>query len=440
MNSTTLRKKYIDFFKQNGHVEIPSTTLIPKDDPTTLFTSAGMQPLTAYLLGRPHPMGKRLVNSQRCFRSSDIEEVGNSRHTTFFEMLGNWSLGDYFKKEQIPYFFEFSTKQLQLDPGKFYISVFEGYQDIPKDEETANFWKDLGVAEDRIYYYGVDKNWWSKAGTPDEMPEGEIGGPDSEVFFDFGLEHNPKFGDKCHLNCQCGRFLEIGNSVFIQYRKTKIGLQELPQKNVDFGGGLERLLAAVNNTPDIFQTDLFLPIINAIENSTKNNYSDSHNQPPIRVIADHLKAATFLIIDGVIPSNKLQGYLLRRLLRRAAVKIFQLKSEPVQINDFLPVIDAVLTIYDGVQSVDKSKHQPVVAQIVTDEIERFSKALAEGIKAVQKIDTVSGKTAFNLYQSYGFPFEILKELFAEKGQEIDQRQFEEEFKKHQQLSRATSTF
>lgn len=428
MDSKTLRAKYISFFRDKGHIEIPSSSLVPENDPTTLFTSAGMQPLIPYLLGTPHPQGKRLVNSQRCFRASDIAAVGDNRHTTFFEMLGNWSLGDYFKKEQLSWLWQFLTQEIALDKDKLYISVFAGSSSIPQDRETASSWKSLGVAKDHIYSYGVDQNWWSRAGTPDQMPEGEIGGPDSEVFYDFATPHNLKFGDICHPNCQCGRFLEIGNSVFIQYKKTSDGkLAELPQKNVDFGGGLERLLAAVNNQPDIFKTDLFTLIISGIV-----HHIDKAESLKVRVIADHIKAATFLINDGVIPSNKLQGYVLRRLLRRAAVKMRQLNNSVYIPGAFLSIAYSVLDTYEIA-----AKDETHIETIIEEEMQRFEKTLEKGLREIEKINKIDGNTAFNLYQSYGFPFEILEELFAQKGQTINRAEFDEEFKKHQEISKAT---
>lgn len=428
MDSKTLREKYLNFFKKRDHIEIPSSSLVPENDPTTLFTSAGMQPLIPYLLGAPHPQGKRLVNSQRCFRAADIAAVGDNRHTTFFEMLGNWSLGDYFKKEQLSWLWQFLTQEIALDKDKLYISVFGGSSSIPQDSETASIWKSLGVAQDHIYYYGVGQNWWSRAGTPDQMPEGEIGGPDSEVFYDFATPHNLKFGDKCHPNCQCDRFLEIGNSVFIQYKKTSNGnLAELPQKNVDFGGGLERLLAAVNNQPDIFKTDLFIPLLDTIV--------QRFGQEEAKVIADHIKAATFLINDGVIPVNKLQGYVLRRLLRQSCVKLYK-QTQKLPADAFDDVISSVFDIYDGIQNINK-KSQARVKSIISGEINKFSQTLENGLKIIEKINQVNGKVAFELYQSYGFPFEILEELFAQKGQELNQVEFDEEFKKHQEISKAT---
>src|SRR3989344_6754747 len=266
-----LREAFAKFWEERNHKEVPPIRLVPENDPTTLFTGSGMQQLVPFLLGQKHPLGTRLYNIQRSFRSQDIEEVGDNRHTTFFEMMGNWSLGDYFKEEQLSWVWEYLTKELQLSPEKLYVSCFEGNSDVPKDAVSERIWKKLGLQDNHILFYDAKKNWWSRAGEPKHMPAGEIGGPDSEVFYDFGEElklheqsawkHTP-----CHPNCDCGRFLEIGNSVFIQYKKNPDGsLSELPKKNVDFGGGLERQLAAVNNDPDVFRTDVLWPIVESIQ-------------------------------------------------------------------------------------------------------------------------------------------------------------------------------
>ncbi len=414
MDSKTIRDKFIKFFVERGHKEIAPAKLVPENDPTTLFTSSGMQPLVPYLLGQEHPEGKRLVNSQPCFRAEDIEEVGDNRHTTFFEMLGNWSLGDYFKADQLKWFWEFLTKELGLPKEKLYVSVFEGNDSVPKDNESYEIYKSLGLNDDHIYFYGVEKNWWSRSGPPDKMPEGEIGGPDSEVFYDFGISHDEKYGKDCHPNCNCGRFLEIGNSVFIQYQKKDGKLKELSQKNVDFGGGLERLTAASNNNPDIFKIDIYQNTIQLLQEFTGNQYSDNSHE--MRIIADHMRAAVALIADGVRPSNKLQGYILRRLLRRSAVKMKQLGSDLDKLSELT--------------KVNK--------EVIKEEIDRFSKTLDHGLKEVEKIEKIDGKIAFDLYQTYGFPVELTEELFKEKGQQVDREQFRAEFEKHRELSRTQS--
>ncbi|MCL4365850.1 alanine--tRNA ligase [Patescibacteria group bacterium] len=432
MTSKDIREKYVKFFVNLGHKEIAPAKLVPENDPTTLFTSSGMQPLVPYLLGQEHPAGKKLVDSQPCFRAEDIEEVGDNRHTTFFEMLGNWSLGDYFKKEQLTWVWEFLTQELKLPKEKLYVSVFEENEFVPKDKESYEIWKSLGVPDDHIFFYGVKKNWWSRSGTPDKMPVGEIGGPDSEIFYEFeSVKHDEKYGEKCHPNCDCGRFLEIGNSVFIQYQKTKDGfLEELSQKNVDFGGGLERLTAVTLDHSDVFQTDLYTPIVNNIEEASGQSYQTEANQAAMRVIADHMKAAVFLILDDVVPSNKLQGYVLRRLLRRSAVKMRHLNKD-IKLTDLSKLVKTILTIYE-------KRDDGSFEKLVNDEMDKFSKTLDKGLKEIEKVETIDGKKAFDLYQTFGFPYEVTEELFRQKGQEIDKEQFKAEFEKHRELSRTAS--
>ncbi len=429
MSSKDIRDKFIKFFADKGHKEIAPAKLVPENDPSTLFTSSGMQPLVPYLLGQEHPEGKRLVDSQPSFRAEDIEEVGDNRHTTFFEMLGNWSFGDYFKKEQLEWFHQFLTEELKLNPDRLHVTYFEGSDSIPKDEETFNIWQSLGIPEERIYPYGIDKNWWSRSGSPKKMPVGEIGGTDSEVFYEFPqVTHDPKFGEKCHPHCDCGHFMEIGNSVFIEYKKTDNGFEKLPNKNVDFGGGLERLTAVVADTSDVFQTDLYKPITDAIAQAIGTKY-EGDNKPSMRIIADHLKAAVFLIDDGVMPSNKLQGYILRRLLRRAAVKMRQLSGKLIS-DEFTSMIRIIEAMYD--------KQNNLVEKIVKDELDRFNKTLEHGLKEIEKIEKIDGKIAFDLYQTFGFPYEVTEELFRQKGQSIDREQFRVEFEKHRELSRSAS--
>jgi len=443
MTSAQIRQKYLKFFADRGHAVIPSAPLVPENDPTTLFTGFGMQPLVPYFFGQPHPSGNRLANSQKCFRAQDIEEVGDNRHTTFFEMLGNWSLGDYFKTEQLPWIFEFLTKEIGLDPNRLYVTVFEGNSSVPKDTQSIDIWKQIFSAvgidakeNERIFLYPAKKNWWSRSGEPENMPAGEPGGPDSEIFYDFGqnllLHENSIYkNEQCHPNCDCGRFLEIANSVFMQYQKQADGsLTELPQKNVDFGGGLERLTAASENTPDIFDTDLFKEIIHEIENSTGKKYQINEYKPTIRVIADHIKAATFLIVDKVVPSNKTQGYILRRLLRRAAVKMHSLTGGLTP--SFSSIIDrGVLSTYDGIY-FDRSEVRETVFKVVDGEMDKFAKTLDEGLKKIDKL------SPFDLYQTYGFPSEITEELFRQKGRSFDKQKFEIKLKQHQDLSRTAS--
>ncbi|NMB84463.1 alanine--tRNA ligase [Candidatus Roizmanbacteria bacterium] len=438
-----LRQLFSDFWSGKNHKEVPPIPLVPKDDPTTLFTGSGMQQLVPYLSGETHPLGQRLYNIQRSLRSQDIDEVGDNRHTTMFEMMGNWSLGDYFKKEQLAWFWEFLTKLLQLPKEKLYVSVFAGTKDVPEDRESYEIWKSLGLSEDHIHKYGAEKNWWSRAGVPDNMPKGEPGGPDSEVFYDFGTEYrfhenSPHAGKPCHINCDCGRFLEIGNSVFIQYRKAGDRLlEELPKKNVDFGGGLERIMAAIEDNPDIFTTSLYQPIIRAVETTTGKKYTDPKNTPSMRIIADHLKAAIFLIKDGVLPSNKEQGYVLRRLMRRSAVKMYQLKEGLLDATDFNLIGNKVIDIYTGVY-FDEKNDTSAITPIVSEELTRFNKTLSRGLKEIKKIADIDGKQAFDFYQSYGFPLELTEELLREKGQTVDKNAFYQEFQKHKELSRSAS--
>lgn len=434
-----LRKKFAEFWKKNNHKEVPAIPLIPQNDPTTLFTGSGMQQLVPYLLGEPHPLGKRIFDIQPCFRSQDIEEVGDNRHTTFFEMMGNWSLGDYFKKEQLGWFWKFLTEEVGLPKEKLHVTVFAGDEknNLPPDDDSIKVWKELGIPENKIYKYGPEKNWWSRAGVPDNMPPGEPGGPDSEVFYEFThVEHDKKFGEKCHPNCDCGRFMEIGNSVFMQYKKNPDKtFSNLPAMNVDFGGGLERILAADNDDPDVFMTNVFTKLISAVEKESGRKYSDAINKPAMRIIADHIKAATFLIVQGVLPSNKEQGYVLRKLLRRSAIKMKSLKGN-FDIHSFSLISRSVLATYENY--FDIKKDELLVTSIIDGEMTKFSSSLERGLREIAKIEKVDGKIAFDLYQSFGFPYELTEELFIEKGQQIDKKQFVTEFNKHKELSRSSS--
>jgi alanyl-tRNA synthetase len=434
-----LRKLFSQFWQEKNHKEVPPIPLLPQNDPTTLFTGSGMQQLVPYLLGEVHPLGNRLYNVQPCFRSQDIEEVGDNRHTTFFEMMGNWSLGDYFKKEQLTWFWQFLTQVLQFPKEKLYVTVFAGDEknNLSPDNESIEIWKELCVPENHIFQYGPEKNWWSRAGIPDAMPTGEPGGPDSEVFFEFThIPHDPKYGKTCHPNCDCGRFMEIGNSVFMQFKKADGGFDELPKKNVDFGGGLERILAALNNSPDVFMTDIYMPLIKAVEKVSGKNYQNGSDKQKMRVIADHLKAATFLIKTGVFPGNKERGYFLRRLLRRVAVKMLKLKGSTVDASDLNPAIEAIISIYQNIYFEEKDEKN--IIPIVEEEINRFNKTLNKGLKILEKIEKPTGKQVFDLYQTYGFPKELTEELLKEKGFSFDQKEFDQEFEKHKNLSRTAS--
>lgn len=441
MTHQELRKLWTQFWESRGHKLVPPAPLVLQNDPTTLFTSSGMQPLVPYLLGETHALGNRLYNIQPSFRAQDIDEVGDNRHTTFFEMMGNWSLGDYFKKEQIPWIWEFFTDVLKIPKDKLYVTVYEGGSGVAKDNEAREIWKSLGLADDHIHEYDAKKNWWSRSGPPNNMPVGEIGGPDSEIFYDFGehlkLHENSSFKDvECHPNCDCGRFMEIGNSVFIQYKKSESGeLQELSQRNVDYGGGFERILAAVDNEPDIFKTDVFNEIIAQIERISGKKYEA--NATEMRVVADHIRSAVMIIISGVVPSNKEQGYMLRRLLRRAGVKLRQLAGE-LRANDVSSMAVSILDTYDSYAGVGKREHVELVEKVIIDEITKFAKSLDNGLKYFKKVSKVDEKIAFDLFQNYGFPFEITQELVAQQGYSLDAGVYGELFAAHQNQSRTAS--
>ena len=466
---------YLSFFEKRNHTKIAGAPLVPLNDPTTLFTSSGMQPLITYLLGEPHPSGKRLVDVQNSFRAQDIDEIGDNRHTTFFRMLGNWSLGDYFKTEQLPWFWEFLTKELKLEPSRLYVTVFEGNKDVPKDETSIAIWTKLfeeaGLdAKERIFTYGVEKNWWSRSGTPDKMPVGEPGGPDSEVFYDFGAElqihENSQWNDeKCHVNCDCGRYLEIGNSVFMQYKKTENGFAELPQQNVDFGGGLERLIAATENQVDMFQTSLFKDIITVIEKTTNKQYEE--NKASMRVIVDHFTAGLFIASNGVLPSNKEQGYVLRRLLRRGLDHVHGLGAKNVE-----SILEAIVAQYSKTDP-DLIEKYETIKHVVLEEVQKYDKTKQEAQKFIEKkyktsqrhsgLDTESirekteilnqvqddgkkqgdellGTTeitpddAFLLYTTHGLSPTQIKSL----GYTFDDQQFARLMEQHQNLSRTQS--
>lgn len=482
MTGNDIRTRFLTYMEKNGHAIIPSSAIVPENDPTTLFTGSGMQPLVPYLMGETHPMGTRLVNSQKCFRAEDIDEVGDNRHTTFFEMLGNWSLGDYFKKEQLPWFYRFLTEEVGLNPENLYVTVFAGDESagVPKDTESVEIWQSLfsekgissGVAHmgsereggergmndgERIFYYDSSKNWWSRAGKPEKMPVGEIGGPDSEMFYDFGTEHDTKFGPHCHPNCDCGRFLEIGNSVFMEYVKADDGsFKKLPKQNVDFGGGLERIAAAVVGNADVFKVDLLENVIVQIEELSGKTYAD--NKPAFRIITDHIRGAVFMVSEGIYPSNTEQGYFTRRLLRRA-VRYADVLGIPE--GELKNLATSVIRTYEG--------HYPRLAEReadITDTIHaeetQFRKTLANGLKEFNKIalrvhvhvkqeggkivpDTakpatqekfITGEHAFNLFTTYGFPIELTVEIARERGMTVALDEFKALMDKHRELSRA----
>jgi alanyl-tRNA synthetase len=459
MESSEIRKKYLEFFKERGHAIVPSASLVPENDPTTLFTGSGMQPMIPYLLGAKHPLGTRIADSQKSFRAEDIEEVGDNRHDTFFEMLGNWSLGDYWKEEQLSWIFEFLTGVVGLDPQKFYVTVFAGDEEagIPKESEAVLIWKRLfkekgieakdveliteenaakiGMGGGRIFYYGAKKNWWSRAGAPSRMPVGEPGGPDSEMFYEFeSVEHDPKFGEYCHPNCECGRYIEIGNSVFMEYRKTAAGFEKLEQRNVDFGGGLERTTAASKNDPDIFNIDTLRPLVDAIRAA-----SSQANIRSERIVADHMRASIFFISDGILPSNKERGYVLRRIIRRAITHGRYLMGLP---KGFLStLIDLAIGAY-GDAYPELAESRKMIHEVFAKEEAAFERTYTNGIKEFEKIiaksGDVSGDDAFLLFATHGFPIELTEELATRAGKKVDREAFLKEAERHKELSRTAS--
>ncbi len=455
MTSREVREKYLKFFEKQGHKIIPSASLVPENDPTTLFTASGMQPMVPYLLGQKHPLGTRITDSQKSFRTVDIEEVGDNRHTTFFEMLGNWSLGDYFKLEQIEWMFKFLTEEIGIDPAKLYVTTFIGdhKNEIPKDTESALIWKSLfaskgieakeieigseengykvGMQGGRIFYYDVKKNWWSRAGIPANMPAGEPGGPDSEMFYEFTeIEHDKRFGEHCHPNCDCGRFLEIGNNVFMEYIKNTDGtFAKLPQQNVDFGGGLERMVMAINNCPDVIEIN-HTPIVSYIEKISGKKYKQNKVETKaFRVIADHMKAATFLIADEVLPSNTDRGYFVRRLIRRS---VRFADTLGIKENLLSGIVEPIANMYAD-SYPELSTKREMIANEIRQEEEKFRTTLEKGMKEFEK-----GTDPFILFTSYGFPFELTLELAKEKGVSIDEDKFKKDLEAHQALSRAGS--
>src|SRR3989338_436749 len=431
LNAQEIRNQYLKFYSDRQHEVIARAPLILKDDPTTLFTGGGMQPLLPFLLGQPHPAGARLVDSQTCLRAQDIEDVGDNRHTTFFEMLGNWSMGDYFKEQQIRWFFEFLTDVAGVDPEKIYVTCFIGdeTQGIPRDTEAAEIWQkvfqekgltadiaEIGSAKDgdergikpgeRIFYYDDGENWWSRGGGLDKTPIGDPCGPDSEVFYDFGPEHHAPGYGLAHPASDSGQFMEIGNQVFMQYRRLDDGsFEPLATKNVDFGGGLERIAAAANKNPDVYRISLLWPIVEKLQQLSGKKY-ESHTES-MRVIADHLRGATFLAVDGAVPANKEQGYVMRRLLRRAIRFAFDLGIEQNFLEQIVPVI---ADLYSEDYPEVKTKRDEVIAVLVKEE-KVFRQTLRKGLSQMQKFsgDGLTGAELFTLYDTFGFPVELSTE-------------------------------
>lgn len=438
MNAQKIRSKYLEFYKKQGHAVVERAPLILTNDPTTLFTGAGMQPMIPYLLGEAHPEGKRIADSQTCLRAQDIDDIGDNRHTTFFEMLGNWSLGDYFKEEQIGWMWTFLTEEIGLDPQRLYVTCFIGAPEynIEKDVEAAKLWQkkfaekgidakmaDIGSEEqgaargvnpgERIFFYDGSKNWWSRNGGPETTPVGDPCGPDSEMFYEFDfIEHDSKFGENCHPNCDCGRFMEIGNNVFMAYKKVAEGqFEPLDKPNIDHGSGLERIAAAANNDPDVFKISLLWPIIEKLQDLSGKDYA-SHTES-MRVIADHLRAATFMAVDGCVPSNKEQGYVMRRLLRRAIRYSFDLGIEQNFLQEVVPTI---ADLYEADFPEVKNNRDNIIAVLVKEE-KAFRQTLRKGLRQMQHYidDGLTGEELFTLYDTFGFPVELSTEEAYKQG-------------------------
>lgn len=425
---------YLDFFKSKGHAVIPSASLIPENDPTVLFTTAGMHPLVPYLLGEKHPEGTRLTDVQKCVRTGDIDEVGDASHCTFFEMLGNWSLGDYFKKEAIEFSFEFLTSPewLGLDKDSLYFTCFAGDDDAPKDTESADIWKSLGVDESHIFFFGKEHNWWI-AGTTGPC------GPDTEMFIDMGT---PACGPDCNPSCSCGKYLEIWNDVFMQYNKKADGTYEpLAQQNVDTGMGLDRTVTILQGKSSVYDTDVFEGVLAKISELSGKNYDDDMDTTKsFRIIADHVRCSVFMIGDekGITPSNVDQGYVLRRLIRRAVRYSLRLGIPELSLQKIAKVvIDQYKDVYP-----ELAKHEDKIIKELNLEEERFQRTIKQGLKEFEKLEQrmtgnlISGKDAFRLYDTFGFPIEFTLELAHEKGFEVDKKGFDEAFANHQKLSSA----
>lgn len=426
MKSSEVRKNYIEFFKSKGHKEISSSSLIPENDPSTLFISAGMQPLVPYLLGEKHPAGKRLVNVQKCVRTGDIDEVGDKGHHTFLEMLGHWSLGDYFKKEAIGMTYDYLTKELKLDPDLLAFTVFAGDKNASRDVEAADVWKSLGVSEERIAFLPKEENWWEPVGS------GGPCGPSTEMFFwsDKSIQPPSKFdpSDK--------RWVEFGNDVLMQYEKVSKGkYRTAKQKNIDNGTGLERLTALMNGLDDDYETDLFLPILKKIEELSDKKYKESNEiTRSMRIIADHIRASTFIMSDGIVPSNLDQGYILRRLIRRS---IRHGKMIGAGKSICSAIANVVIQNYKEIYP-ELSKNKKFIVGGLNQEENRFRKTLEQGLRQFKKftdMGKVSGKEAFILFSTYGFPLEMTEELLEEKGKSVNNGEFQNEFMKHQEISR-----
>ena len=428
MKAIEIRNKYLKFFENHGHKVIPSSPLIPENDPSVLFTTAGMQPLVPYLLGEKHPEGKRLTDYQKCLRTNDIDEVGDNRHLTYFEMLGNWSLGDYFKEESIQMSYDFLTKELGIPAEKISVTCFAGDKDCPRDELTASCWEKAGIPKDRIYFYGKDDNWWIA---------GEEGpcGPDTEMFYDTG---KPKCSDDCQPSCDCGKYVEIWNNVFMEYYKKDGKYTKLEQKNVDTGLGLERMAMLLQGKQTPFDTELFSPVMERLQSLAKNDDIASR-----RIVAEHMRASMMIICDGGRPSNLDRGYILRRLIRRMTRHLNKLQIDLNELPNLIELnIETLKEMYPELES-----HKQEIKDVIVAEKDKFMKTLNNGEREFNKvinrlknqgINKIDGKTIFNLYETYGFPPEVTKDLATENGFEVDLSEVDKLFKEHQEKSRMGS--
>ncbi len=425
-----LKKMYLEFFQKNDHKIIANASLTPENDPTALFISAGMHPLVPYLLGQRHPSGRKLVNVQKCLRTSDVDEVGDSFHLSFFEMLGNWSLGDYFKAESIPWSYEFLTSKewLNIDEEKLSVTVFAGDDKSPRDTESARIWEGLGIPKDRIFYLPREDNWWGPIGSTGPC------GPDTEIFYDTGKE---PCGSECKPGCSCGKYNEIWNNVFMEYNRTPDGEYELlEQKNVDTGMGVERTVAVLQGRDNVYETEIFAPIVNGIKELSGIEVISEDQIRSVRIICDHSRAATFLLAEGIVPLNVEQGYVLRRVIRGAIRhgKLLGIEEE------FLSVLSPII-IETYVEDYPQLKsNEDFIVTELQKEYKKFNNTLARGLNRFNRIarnkEKIDGKDAFLLYQSFGFPIEITRELGKENGIFVDVDGFYEEFEKHQKVSRA----
>ena len=429
MNAKELRERYIRFFEQRGHKRIPSAPLLPENDPTVLFTTAGMHPLVPFLLGEPHPLGKRLVNFQKCIRTNDIDEVGDPSHLTFFEMLGNWSLGDYFKEESISWSHEFLTQELCIDPTRLAVTVFDGDADAPRDEVSAGVWRKLGIPAERIFYLPKADNWWGPAGATGPC------GPDSEIFYDTGRPDH----SGCQPGCPCGKWIEIWNNVFMEYEKRADGsYTKLVQSNVDTGMGVERTVVVLQGKDDIFTIDTIYPLVEEVERLSGRSYTD--HPTAFRVIVDHIRASTFAIADGALPSNVEAGYVVRRMIRRA---VRYARELGIHENFCAALSGAVIDLFRDVYPALEER-RPVIAEALEREETRFKNTLERGLKQVQKAverakeeghGEIGGAEAFDLFETYGFPLPLTIELAREQGLSVDEGGFEREYAQHRELSR-----